>query len=40
MSKISDSSQQIAHITSVIDGIAFQTNILALNTAVEAARAG
>jgi methyl-accepting chemotaxis protein len=27
-------------ITSVIDGIAFQTNILALNAAVEAARAG
>ncbi len=27
MSEISDSSQQIAHITSVIDGIAFQTNI-------------
>ncbi|XTZ39270.1 methyl-accepting chemotaxis citrate transducer [Salmonella enterica] len=40
MSEISDSSQQIAHITSVIDGIAFQTNILALNAAVEAARAG
>ncbi len=27
-------------ITSVIEGIAFQTNILALNAAVEAARAG
>lgn len=40
MSEISDSSQQIAHITGVIDGIAFQTNILALNAAVEAARAG
>ncbi|MGP3590871.1 methyl-accepting chemotaxis citrate transducer [Vagococcus sp. WN89Y] len=40
MSEISDSSRQIAHITSVIDGIAFQTNILALNAAVEAARAG
>lgn len=40
MQKIAESSQQIAHITSVIDGIAFQTNILALNAAVEAARAG
>jgi len=40
MNEISDSSQQIAHITSVIDSIAFQTNILALNAAVEAARAG
>ncbi|WP_428424369.1 methyl-accepting chemotaxis protein [Methylibium sp.] len=33
-------SHRIADITSVIDGIAFQTNILALNAAVEAARAG
>ncbi|BES84050.1 methyl-accepting chemotaxis protein [Pectobacterium araliae] len=40
MNDISDSSQKIAHITGVIDGIAFQTNILALNAAVEAARAG
>ncbi len=32
--------QKIGAITSVIDGIAFQTNILALNAAVEAARAG
>lgn len=40
MDDIADSSKQIAHILSVIDGIAFQTNILALNAAVEAARAG
>ena len=40
MNDIADSSQKIAEITSVIDGIAFQTNILALNAAVEAARAG
>lgn len=40
MDDISASSRKIADITSVIDGIAFQTNILALNAAVEAARAG
>jgi len=40
MRDINASSKQIADITSVIDGIAFQTNILALNAAVEAARAG
>ncbi|WP_435927753.1 methyl-accepting chemotaxis protein [Dryocola sp. BD613] len=40
MNDIATSSQKIADITSVIDGIAFQTNILALNAAVEAARAG
>jgi len=40
MAEIADSSKKIANITSVIDGIAFQTNILALNAAVEAARAG
>ncbi|CCG87532.1 methyl-accepting chemotaxis protein [Erwinia piriflorinigrans] len=40
MNGIADSSKKIADITSVIDGIAFQTNILALNAAVEAARAG
>ncbi|MBV5293084.1 MAG: MCP four helix bundle domain-containing protein [Curvibacter lanceolatus] len=40
MDAISGSSRRIADITSVIDGIAFQTNILALNAAVEAARAG
>jgi len=40
MGEISASSRRIAEITSLIDGIAFQTNILALNAAVEAARAG
>jgi aerotaxis receptor len=40
MEGIRDASDKIAEITSVIDGIAFQTNILALNAAVEAARAG
>ncbi|WP_052321722.1 methyl-accepting chemotaxis protein [Ralstonia sp. A12] len=38
--KISGSSTKVSEITSVIEGIAFQTNILALNAAVEAARAG
>jgi methyl-accepting chemotaxis protein len=40
MADIQESSKRISDITSVIDGIAFQTNILALNAAVEAARAG
>lgn len=40
MEAISESSNKIADITTLIDGIAFQTNILALNAAVEAARAG
>lgn len=40
MSAINESSQKIADIIGVIDGIAFQTNILSLNAAVEAARAG
>jgi methyl-accepting chemotaxis protein len=36
MKNINDSSKKIADIISVIDGIAFQTNILALNAAVVA----
>ena len=40
MRDIAGSSARIADILSVIDGIAFQTNILALNASVEAARAG
>src|SRR5690606_20854529 len=40
MQGISASSRKISEIVSVIDGIAFQTNILALNAALEAARAG
>src|SRR3569833_2472850 len=39
MASIKDSSRKISDIIGVIDGIAFQTNILALNSAVEAARA-
>lgn len=38
--EVNHSSGKIAEITSLIEGIAFQTNILALNAAVEAARAG
>ncbi len=40
MQLIETASAKIGDITSVIDGIAFQTNILALNASVEAARAG
>ena len=40
MAQITAASKRIADIIGVIDGIAFQTNILALKAAVEAARAG
>ncbi len=40
MHEITDASRKITEIIGVIDGIAFQTNILALNASVEAARAG
>ncbi len=40
MQKINESTREIAEAISVIDQIAFQTNILSLNAAVEAATAG
>lgn len=40
ISDIYDSSKQISGITQAIEDISFQTNILALNASVEAARAG
>jgi methyl-accepting chemotaxis protein len=40
MDTIKDSSAEVSKVISVIESIAFQTNILSLNAAVEAARAG
>jgi methyl-accepting chemotaxis protein len=40
MRAISESSNRIEDIISVVDAIAFQTNLLSLNAAVEATRAG
>jgi len=40
MSQIREESVRISNILEIIDGIAFQTNILSLNASVEAARAG
>ena len=40
MNAVNESSSKIMDITKLIEGIAFQTNILALNASVEAARAG
>jgi len=40
MRRLSESSQQIGEIVSLIDGIADQTNVLSLNASIQAAMAG
>ncbi len=40
MAHIAESSRRIGDIVQLIEGVAFQTNLLSLNAAVEAARAG
>ena len=40
MAELGDSARRIESIVGVIDSLSFQTNLLALNAAIEAARAG